>query len=59
MTTPQDFFAHPSAFIDPPFTIGAGTKIWHFSHVLAGAIVGKALYEGRFSVAEALAAVAG
>ncbi len=35
-----DFWAHPTAVIDAPAEIGAGTKIWHFSHVMAGARVG-------------------
>jgi UDP-2-acetamido-3-amino-2,3-dideoxy-glucuronate N-acetyltransferase len=33
-------FVHPSAFVDPPATIGEGTKIWHFSHVMSGARIG-------------------
>jgi len=43
MSTPTDpaFFAHPSAVIDAPCTIGAGTKIWHFCHVSAGAVIGR------------------
>ena len=36
----SDFFIHPSAIIDAPATIGAATKIWHFSHVSAGAVIG-------------------
>jgi len=36
-----DFFAHPSAVLDPGVRIGTGTKIWHFSHILSGSIVGK------------------
>lgn len=32
---------HPTAVIDQPSTIGSGTKIWHFSHILAGAEVGE------------------
>jgi UDP-2-acetamido-3-amino-2,3-dideoxy-glucuronate N-acetyltransferase len=35
-----DFFAHESSYIDDGCRIGAGTKIWHFSHVMAGAIIG-------------------
>lgn len=35
-----DFFAHETAVIDEGCTIGAGTKIWHFSHVMAGAVLG-------------------
>lgn len=31
---------HESAFVDEPVTIGAGTKIWHFSHILAGSAIG-------------------
>ena len=31
---------HPTAVIDQPCTIGAGTRIWHFSHVCAGATIG-------------------
>ena len=34
------FYAHPSAIIDEPCTIGEGTKIWHFSHVMKGAAIG-------------------
>jgi UDP-2-acetamido-3-amino-2,3-dideoxy-glucuronate N-acetyltransferase len=36
-----DFFAHPSACIDPGCTIGSGTKIWHFSHIMPGAVIGE------------------
>jgi UDP-2-acetamido-3-amino-2,3-dideoxy-glucuronate N-acetyltransferase len=39
-TTPDDYFVHPSAIVDPPVTIGPGTKIWHFCHVSAGAVLG-------------------
>lgn len=35
-----DYFAHPSAVIDDGAQIGAGTKIWHFSHVMGGARIG-------------------
>ncbi|MEN6309205.1 MAG: acyltransferase [Anaerohalosphaeraceae bacterium] len=36
----SNYFAHQSACIDQPCTIGDGTKIWHFCHVCAGAILG-------------------
>lgn len=36
-----DFFVHPSAFVDEGATIGMGTKIWHFAHVLGGAVIGE------------------
>lgn len=35
-----DFFAHETAVIDEGCKIGAGTKIWHFSHIMAGAVLG-------------------
>ncbi len=34
------YFAHPTAVIDQPCTIGPGTKIWHFVHICAGASIG-------------------
>jgi UDP-2-acetamido-3-amino-2,3-dideoxy-glucuronate N-acetyltransferase len=36
-----DYYAHPTAIVDQPCQIGAGTKIWHFSHVMSGASLGK------------------
>ncbi len=35
-----NYFAHPTAIIDVNCTIGKGTKIWHFSHIMTGAIIG-------------------
>lgn len=35
------YFAHQSAFIDQPCEIGEGTKIWHASHVMKGARLGR------------------
>ena len=32
---------HPSAWVDAPAQIGAGTAVWHFCHVEAGAAVGR------------------
>ena len=32
---------HVSAYVDSPAKIGAGTKVWHFSHVLAGTEIGR------------------
>ena len=31
---------HESAYVDDGATIGAGTKVWHFCHVLGGAVIG-------------------
>jgi UDP-2-acetamido-3-amino-2,3-dideoxy-glucuronate N-acetyltransferase len=36
----QTFFVHESAYIDESVSIGAGTRIWHFSHVMKGAVIG-------------------
>jgi UDP-2-acetamido-3-amino-2,3-dideoxy-glucuronate N-acetyltransferase len=35
------YFVHPSSFIDEPCSIGEGTKIWHFCHVMKNARIGK------------------
>ncbi len=35
------FFAHDTAVIDPGCTIGNGTKIWHFSHIMTDCIIGE------------------
>ena len=37
----QDFFKHESALVDEGATVGSGTKIWHFSHILKGVTLGK------------------
>ncbi|MCZ6698424.1 MAG: acyltransferase [Planctomycetota bacterium] len=37
----QSYYAHESSIIDPPATIGEGTKIWHFCHVSAHAVIGR------------------
>jgi UDP-2-acetamido-3-amino-2,3-dideoxy-glucuronate N-acetyltransferase len=36
----KTYFAHETAVIDPNCSIGTGTKIWHFSHIMSDAIVG-------------------
>jgi UDP-2-acetamido-3-amino-2,3-dideoxy-glucuronate N-acetyltransferase len=42
-----DYFAHETAVIDAGCTIGAGTKIWHFSHIMPGAIIGEGCNIGQ------------
>jgi len=37
----QEYFAHETAVIDEPCLIGKGTKIWHFSHVMANCSLGE------------------
>jgi UDP-2-acetamido-3-amino-2,3-dideoxy-glucuronate N-acetyltransferase len=41
------FFAHPSAIIDQPCEIGDGTRIWHFSHIMAGSRMGRGCNLGQ------------
>jgi UDP-2-acetamido-3-amino-2,3-dideoxy-glucuronate N-acetyltransferase len=36
-----DYFAHESSYVDDGCRIGAGTRIWHFSHIMAGAVIGE------------------
>jgi len=36
-----DYFVHASSFVDEGAVIGAGTRIWHFSHVMPGAVIGE------------------
>ena len=36
-----DYFAHQSAYVDDGAVIGAGTKIWHFCHIMPQAQIGE------------------
>jgi UDP-2-acetamido-3-amino-2,3-dideoxy-glucuronate N-acetyltransferase len=36
----SDFFAHETAVVDDGCTIGQGVKIWHFSHIMQGCVIG-------------------
>lgn len=36
----KTFFVHESSYVDENVTIGQGTKIWHFSHIQTGSILG-------------------
>jgi UDP-2-acetamido-3-amino-2,3-dideoxy-glucuronate N-acetyltransferase len=37
----EPYYSDRTAVIDQPCDIGSGTKIWHFSHIMAGARIGK------------------
>jgi UDP-2-acetamido-3-amino-2,3-dideoxy-glucuronate N-acetyltransferase len=39
--TAGSYFVHESSFVDDGCEIGAGTKIWHFCHVMSGARIGE------------------
>lgn len=41
MAIDETAFVHESAYVDMPSTVGAGTKIWHFVHVLANTTIGR------------------
>jgi len=43
----QSFYAHPTAVIDEGCVIGAGSKIWHFSHVMPGSEMGEKCILGQ------------
>lgn len=36
----EDYFAHETAVIDAGCSIGVGTKIWHFSHIMQDCVIG-------------------
>jgi UDP-2-acetamido-3-amino-2,3-dideoxy-glucuronate N-acetyltransferase len=36
----MNYFSHPTSIIDDGCQIGDGTKIWHFSHIMPGCIIG-------------------
>lgn len=39
--THKPYFVHESSYVDEPCVIGEGTKIWHFSHIMKNAVVGR------------------
>ena len=39
-TPNPNLFIHETAIIDDPYTIGAGTKIRHFTHIMSGSKLG-------------------
>ena len=43
----SDVYIHPTAVVDEPVSIGAGTKIWHFCHVMSGATLGEGCSLGQ------------
>jgi UDP-2-acetamido-3-amino-2,3-dideoxy-glucuronate N-acetyltransferase len=43
----SEYFVHPTAIIDPGVAIGAGTKVWHFAHILSGSVIGERCVLGQ------------
>lgn len=44
---PVEYFVHPSSYIDQPCQIGAGTKIWHFCHIMSNSQIGEKCVFGQ------------
>lgn len=42
-----DYFVHESSYIDEGAEIGAGTKVWHFCHIMPGARIGEGCNIGQ------------
>jgi UDP-2-acetamido-3-amino-2,3-dideoxy-glucuronate N-acetyltransferase len=43
----EDVYIHESSYVDNDCEIGPGTKIWHFCHVMSGAIIGNGCVIGQ------------
>src|SRR5919205_3946094 len=43
----NNYFVHESSYVDEPCEIGEGTKIWHFSHVMSHARIGRGCNIGQ------------
>lgn len=41
MANEKNYFVHESAYVDEPCEIGAGSKVWHFSHVMPNCRIGQ------------------
>ena len=43
----DNYFKHESAYVDEGCVIGAGTKIWHFSHIMSDCVIGECCNIGQ------------
>ena len=43
----NEYFAHETAIVDDNCKIGKDTKIWHFSHIMSGCIIGECCNIGQ------------
>lgn len=41
MRARADAFVHPSSYVDDEVALGQGTKVWHFSHIMSGTVIGE------------------
>ena len=44
---PRETFVHESSYVDAGARIGAGTKVWHFCHIMPGAVIGERCVLGQ------------
>ena len=47
MNKKSDFFLHESSYVDEGTVIGRKTKIWHFSHIQSGSVIGESCSIGQ------------
>ncbi len=47
MSPKSDYFVHATAVVDDGASVGAGTKIWHFCHVMGSAVIGERCVLGQ------------
>ena len=47
MSDPANVIIHPSAIVDKGAQLGAGTRVWHWVHICAGAKIGKGCSFGQ------------
>tara|TARA_B100000809_G_scaffold38098_1_gene33338 strand:- start:30901 stop:31482 length:582 start_codon:yes stop_codon:yes gene_type:complete len=47
MKNNKKYFAHETAILDKDCSIGEGTKIWHFSHIMSNCILGEGCNIGQ------------
>lgn len=43
----MDHFIHPTAVVDDGVTLGSGSRVWHFAHILTGAQLGEGVVVGQ------------
>ena len=41
MEQKKDYFVHESSYVDENVRIGKNTKVWHFSHIQSGTVIGR------------------
>ena len=43
----KEYFVHPTALVDEGVAIGKGVKVWHFSHLMPGCVIGDSCNIGQ------------